>query len=136
MKLFLPLLITVVIAACGNNSANLADQKKIQDSIAAAKLDSIKFAELQKQYTAVDSSKYELQKSFDLVLTRLDSLTSYNNELEEKLMDRTNDISKLKDQIIVILKKQNLSEPDKAKAHSLIDELNKRVDDFIKKTTK
>src|SRR6187399_2833865 len=51
---------------------------------------------LQTQYIAVDSSKNELQKSFDAAVIRLDSLTGFNNELEGKLSDRNSEIDKLK----------------------------------------
>jgi len=36
--------------------------------------------QLQTQYVAVDSSKNELQKSYDASLSRLDSLTGFNND--------------------------------------------------------
>ena len=86
-----------------------------------------KITQLQTQYVAVDSSKNELQKSFDASLTRLDSLTGYNNELEGKLTERNSDISKLKGQIAGILKKQKLSEAEKRKAQGLIAELNDKI---------
>jgi DNA repair exonuclease SbcCD ATPase subunit len=86
-----------------------------------------KITQLQTQYVAVDSSKNELQKSFDAALTRLDSLTGYNNELEGKLNDRTSEISKLKGQIGGILKKQRLTDAEKKKAQALITEMNDKI---------
>ncbi len=86
-----------------------------------------KMTQLQSQYVAVDSSKNELQKSFDAALTRLDSLTGYNNEIEGKLSDRNSEISKLKSQIGGILKKQKLTDAEKRKAQSLISELNDKI---------
>jgi hypothetical protein len=86
-----------------------------------------KITQLQTQYVAVDSSKNELQKSFDAALTRLDSLTGYNNELEGKLTERNSDISKLKSQINGILKKQKLTDAEKRKAQGLISELNDKI---------
>lgn len=86
-----------------------------------------KMTQLQSQYVAVDSSKNELQKSFDAALTRLDSLTGYNNEIEGKLTDRNSEISKLKGQINGILKKQKLTDAEKRKAQSLITELNDKI---------
>jgi predicted nuclease with TOPRIM domain len=86
-----------------------------------------KITQLQTQYVAVDSSKNEIQKSFDAALTRLDSLTGYNNELEGKLNDRTTEISKLKGQISGILKKTRLTEGEKKKAQALIGELNDKI---------
>jgi peptidoglycan hydrolase CwlO-like protein len=86
-----------------------------------------KITQLQTQYVAVDSSKNELQKSFDAALNRLDSLTGYNNELEGKLSERNTEISKLKGQINSILKKQRLTEDERKKAQSLIAELNDKI---------
>ncbi len=68
---------------------------------------------LQTQYVAVDSSKNELQKSFDAAVIRLDSLTGYNNELEGKLSERNSEISKIKNQIAAKLKKERLTEREK-----------------------
>ncbi|MFT3827750.1 MAG: hypothetical protein QM731_27780 [Chitinophagaceae bacterium] len=83
--------------------------------------------QLQTQYVAVDSSKNELQKSYDASLTRLDSLTGFNNELEGKLTERNGEISKLKGQINGILKKQKLTESEKKQAQALIAELNEKI---------
>lgn len=86
-----------------------------------------KMTQLQSQYVAVDSSKNELQKSFDASLARLDSLTGYNNEIEGKLTDKNSEISKLKGQINSILKKQKLTTAERQKAQSLIAELNDKI---------
>ncbi|HKH61227.1 MAG TPA: hypothetical protein VKA49_10380 [Flavitalea sp.] len=86
-----------------------------------------KMTQLQTQYVAVDSSKNELQKSFDASLARLDSLTGYNNEIEGKLSERNTEISKLKGQISSILKKNKLTVAEKRKAESLISELNGKI---------
>lgn len=82
---------------------------------------------LQSQYVAVDSSRNELQESFNAALTRLDSLTGYNNELEGKISDRNSEVSKLKSQISGILRKQKLTDAEKRKAQSLIAELNDKI---------
>ena len=86
-----------------------------------------KMTQLQSQYVAVDSSKNELQKSFDASLSRLDSLTGYNNEIEGKLTDKNSEITKLKGQISGILRKQNITVAEKKKAESLIAELNDKI---------
>jgi uncharacterized protein YxeA len=82
---------------------------------------------LQTQYVAVDSSKNELQKSFDASLTRLDSLTGYNNEIEGKLTESKSEISKLKSQISGILRKSKITAAEKKKAEALISELNDKI---------
>jgi len=86
-----------------------------------------KMTQLQSQYVAVDSSKNELQKSFDASLSRLDSLTGYNNELEGKLTDRNSEISKLKSQINGILRKQKITAAEKKQAEELIAQLNDKI---------
>jgi hypothetical protein len=86
-----------------------------------------KMTQLQTQYVAVDSSKNELQKSFDASLSRLDSLTGYNNEIEGKLTDRNSEITKLKSQINGILRKQKLTAAEKRQAEELISELNTKI---------
>jgi hypothetical protein len=86
-----------------------------------------KMTQLQSQYVAVDSSKNELQKSFDASLARLDSLTGYNNELEGKLTDRTSEITKLKSQINGILRKQKITAAEKKQAEELISQLNEKI---------
>ena len=89
-----------------------------------------KMTQLQTQYVAVDSSKNELQKSFDASLSRLDSLTGYNNEIEGKLSERNTEISKLKGQISNILKKNKLTVAEKKKAEALISELNGKIENL------
>src|SRR5687767_12078039 len=86
-----------------------------------------KITQLQTQYVAVDSSKNELQKSFDAALGRLDSLTGYNNEIEGKLTERNSEIGKLKSQINGILRKQKITAAEKRKAEELIAELNDKI---------
>ncbi len=86
-----------------------------------------KMTELQAHYVSVDSSKNELQRSFDASLSRLDSLTGYNNEIEGKLTESNSEISKLKGQISSILRKQKLTAAEKAKAEQLIADLNDKI---------
>ncbi len=83
--------------------------------------------QLQSQYVMVDSSKNELQKSFDASLARLDSLTGFNNELEGQLTESNSEISKLKSQINGILRKQKITAAEKKQAETLIAELNDKI---------
>lgn len=85
---------------------------------------------LQTQYVAVDSSKNELQKSFDAAVIRLDSLTGYNNELEGKLSERNSEISKIKNQIAAKLKKERLSEREKKELAAQITDLNSKINNL------
>jgi len=83
--------------------------------------------QLQTKYVEVDSSKNELQNNFNAALSRLDSLTGYNNEIEGKLTEKNSEISKLKGQISGILRKQKLTAAEKKKAQELITELNDKI---------
>jgi len=85
---------------------------------------------LQTQYVAVDSSKNELQKSFDAAVIRLDSLTGYNNELEGKLSERNSEIQKMKNQIAAKLKKERLTEREKKELASQIGDLNSKINNL------
>lgn len=89
-----------------------------------------KMTQLQAQYVSVDSSKNELQKSFDASLSRLDSLTGYNNEIEGKLTESNSEITKLKGQINGILRKQKITAAEKEQAKSLIAQLNTKIGDL------
>ncbi len=82
---------------------------------------------LQSQYAVVDSTKTELQRSYDQIVYKMDSLTGQNNDLEGKLSDRESEITKLKNQIAAKLKKERLTESEKAELRSQIAELNDKV---------
>lgn len=84
-------------------------------------------AKLQSEYITVDSTKNELEKSYNAALGRLDSLTGYNNELEGKLNDRNSEIKNLRGRIDGIMKKQRLTEAEKREAETLIKELNEKI---------
>jgi len=82
---------------------------------------------LQTQYVAVDSSKTELQKSFDAAVIRLDSLTGYNNELEGKLSEKNSEVQKMRNQIAAKLKKERLTEREKKELAVQIADLNSKI---------
>ena len=83
--------------------------------------DSNQIQQSQQQTIAkVSTEKSELQANFDGALTRLDSLTGVNSNLNLN-------VSNLKSQIRSILKKERLTEEEKNKAQHLIQELNNRI---------
>ena len=84
-------------------------------------------AQIQKEYIAVDSSKNELDKSYNAALSRLDSLTGFNKEIEGKLSDRNGEIKKLRGRIDGLIRKQNLTVAEKKEAEKLISELNEKI---------
>jgi len=83
--------------------------------------------QLQTQYVAVDSSKTEIEKSYGAAVSRLDSLTGYNNELEGKLTEKNSEIKNLRGRIDGILRKQRLTDKEKKEAQALINELNEKI---------
>jgi peptidoglycan hydrolase CwlO-like protein len=83
--------------------------------------------QLQTQYVAVDSSKTEIEKSYGAAVSRLDSLTGYNNELEGKLTEKNSEIKTLRGRIDGILRKQRLTDKEKKEAQALINELNEKI---------
>jgi len=83
--------------------------------------------QLQTQYIAVDSTKNEIEKSYGAAVSRLDSLTGYNNELEGKLTERNSEIKNLRGRIDGILRKNRLTEKEKKEAQTLITELNEKI---------
>jgi peptidoglycan hydrolase CwlO-like protein len=83
--------------------------------------------QLQKEYISVDSSKNELERTYSAALTRLDSLTGYNNEMEGKLTERNSEIKQLRGRIDGLLKKQRLTEKEKKEAEQLITQLNEKI---------
>lgn len=83
--------------------------------------------QLQTQYISVDSTKNEIEKSYSAAVSRLDSLTGYNNELEGKLTERNSEIKTLRGRIDGLLRKQRLTDKEKKEAQALITELNDKI---------
>jgi hypothetical protein len=81
----------------------------------------------QLQIAKIADDKSQLQRNFDDALTRLDSMTTTSKKVQGLLSDSQNDISKMKVQIRKLLNKQNLTESEKKKAQSLINELNQKI---------
>lgn len=140
MKYIFPFLLLVILYSCGSGAAEKAAQQRISDSISAVRIDSInterRIEELRIQYLDVDSAKNEIQKDFDAVMVRLDSLTEFNEELEEKLSNKASEISKLRGEIGGVLKKHSLTTDESEKVKALIGRLNGKVDGVIKTVKK
>jgi outer membrane murein-binding lipoprotein Lpp len=78
----------------------------------------------------VSDEKSEIQRNFDASLTRLDSVTGINNELQGQLADKSSEISKMKSEIRSILNKKNASQAELKRAKTLISELNGKIDNL------
>src|SRR5688500_17208002 len=81
----------------------------------------------QTQANTAMSSRDSVQLLYNDALTRLDSLTGSNNNLQGQLSERQTDITKLKNEINSILKKRNATQAELTRAKSLIAELNGKI---------
>jgi phage shock protein A len=73
------------------------------------------------------SSRDSVQLLYNDALTRLDSLTGNNNNLQGQLGERQSDITKLKNEINSILRKKNATQAELSRAKSLISTLNGKI---------
>ena len=75
----------------------------------------------------IDSAKAKIQAEFIEVSAKADSLTNQNTTLQGDLLDKSNQIQKLKSNISTILRKQNATDVELAEAKNLIADLNGKV---------
>ena len=75
----------------------------------------------------IDSAKSKIQSEFIAVSAKADSLTQQNTQLQGDLLDKSNQIQKLKSNIGNILRKEDATNKELAEAKTLIDELNGKV---------
>ena len=80
--------------------------------------------------TAYMSARDSVQMLYNDALSRLDSITGNNNNLQGQLTDKTTEISKLKTEINSILKKKNATQAELAKAKDLITQLNAKIENL------
>ena len=73
------------------------------------------------------SSRDSVQLLYNDALTRLDSLTGNNNNLQGQLGERQSDITKLKNEINSILRKKNATQAELSRAKSLVSTLNSKI---------
>jgi len=84
----------------------------------------------------IDSAKSKIQAEFIEVSAKADSLTNQNTSLQGDLLDKTNQIQKLKSNISTILRKQNATDTELAEAKALIADLNGKVSTLFADLTK
>jgi len=75
----------------------------------------------------IDSTKAKIQAEFIEVSAKADSLTNQNTTLQGELLDKSNQIQKLKSNISTILRKQNATDVELAEAKTLIADLNGKL---------
>jgi hypothetical protein len=82
----------------------------------------------QAQVTTSMSQRDSVQLLFNDALSRLDSITGTNNNLQGQLADRNSEVSKLKSEINSILRKKNATEAELTRAKQLINQLNTKLE--------
>lgn len=96
------------------------------------------YAQLQEQFTNVDSARNELQSDFNDVSKKLDELNGTNIELQGALAEKNAEldskkaeISRKQKEVASLMKKQKLTAAEYAKAKELIAELNTQIQDYV-----
>lgn len=117
-KNFKNLIIAILaIALVGTGAALIVDKNKSGETI----------QQQQTQIAAVTDQKSEIQKSFDASLSRLDSMSTLNTNLQSKLSESNKDIAKTKLEIRSILNKKNATAAELSRAKNLIASLNDKI---------
>jgi predicted nucleic acid-binding Zn-ribbon protein len=80
--------------------------------------------------TAYMSARDSVQMLYNDALSRLDSITGNNNNLQGQLTDKTTEISKLKTEINSILKKKYATQAELAKAKDRFTQLNAKIENL------
>jgi hypothetical protein len=89
--------------------------------------------QIQEKTVAVNtamSARDSVQALYNESLTRLDSLTGSNNNLNGQLSDRQSEITKLKNEINKIVSNRNATAADLKRARTLIAELNGKINNL------
>ena len=86
-----------------------------------------KIASTQVQANTAMTARDSVQILYNDALTRLDSITGNNNNLQGQVSDNNSEITKLKNEIGRILRNKNASDADLRRAKSLISTLNGRI---------
>lgn len=86
-----------------------------------------KLESTQTQVSTSMSQRDSVQFLYNDALSRLDSLTGNNNNIQGQLGERQSEIAKLRNEINSILRKKNASESELARARTLIETLNEKI---------
>lgn len=81
----------------------------------------------QTEITTISTEKSELQSNFDASLSRLDSMTTSNTNLQNQLTSKDGEIAKIKTEIRTILNNKNATAAELSKARQLINQLNGKI---------
>lgn len=135
---FIPVLL-ILFCSCKSNNVNRTEMKRMQDSLAVARFDSInltpQLAEAEEIIRTTDSATNAMQIVYDAALTRFDSVVEEHIELDGMLNNGKSEISKVNIKLKDLFKNRKMSEAERSKAQMLIDELNREIDKLIKKVS-
>ncbi|HMO62369.1 MAG TPA: hypothetical protein PKC39_02970 [Ferruginibacter sp.] len=85
---------------------------------------------------SVTEEKSELQQSFDASLARLDSMSTINASLQNKLKESNDEIAKSKKEIRSILNNKNATAAELNRAKTLIASLNEKISGMEEEVTR
>lgn len=89
------------------------------------------YAQLQTQFTNVDSARTELQNDFNEANKKMDELNGQNLALQGQLAEKNAEIEKKRVEISSILKNKNATASQLSRAKQLISELNGQIQDYV-----
>ncbi len=89
-------------------------------------------AEKNADYSTLDSAKNAVQNEYNAALLRLDELTVSNAGLDSIVKRRNTEMDVLKGKFKSLVGKQNATAADLAEAKKLVEELNGKIDDYVK----
>ncbi len=84
----------------------------------------------QTQTSITMTQRDSVQLMYNDALTRLDSITGNNNNLQGQLSEKQSEIARYKNEINSILRKKNASEAELTRARRLISELNGKIENL------
>lgn len=84
------------------------------------------------QYASLDSVRNQLVTDYQAAEIRLDKLTSENAQLDSLVKTRDKDVASMRSRIKVLISKQNASAADLSEARKLINQLNGKIEEYIK----
>lgn len=84
------------------------------------------------EYATLDSAKNAIQQEYDQAMVRLEGLTQTNKGLDSLVKTRNTELDILKSKFKSLVGKQNATAAELSDAKKLVEELNVRIDDYVR----
>ncbi|HRP31177.1 MAG TPA: hypothetical protein PKV73_04780 [Agriterribacter sp.] len=84
------------------------------------------------QYASLDSVRNQLLTDYQAAEIRLDKMTTENAKLDSLVKTRDKDVVAMRSRIKTLISKQNASAADLAEARRLINQLNGKIEEYVK----